>query len=726
MREFFVIQLLLIFGILLPGSLQQSSISAAPLEKEISLILEVEGSSEQAAKKIKKDHPLIDVDATYDILLQAVAIKGKARHVEKAITSEVVQSVYPVQTYETLMTDQQMTTAKQTGNLSFPAELNPTSYTGKGVKVAVIDTGIAMDHPDLRHQIHGGYDLVDLDDDPAETTAEEGPPTYHGTHVGGIIAADGKFQGVAPDSELYVYRALGPGGSGTSVQVIAAMEEAVRDGVDVMNLSLGNTVNGPDYPTSKAVDKAAEKGVAVIVANGNDGPEKWTVGAPATAKSALSVGAYQAEMTQALLLDPDSKKEVPLKPLLATLPWELTRDYELSTTPAASRGKIGFATIKKGQLEQTITAFQDAGAEGIIMDTSEMEQADMLSLLEKDWQVPLAQVQPEDYQWLQQKLEKSDTALYFKHEKKVIPPEVAAFSSSGPVAMNWMMKPDLLAPGVQIISTVPDGYDALNGTSMAAPHIAGAVAVLKEAHPDWTNDQIFGALTTTAATLEGVEPIVQGAGEVDLKKALDAQFIIDNPLLSFGKTGAQRNERLVEMTLENISNKPIDFYFDMPKQQKGIHWRLPGAFQLRPAESKTVSIGLTINPLQVKAPMVQGFLTMNAGGEEQKLPYSLIQESADYPRISGFTFTLNPMDETYYQYELYAAEKPDTVELHLYNPDTLAYEGKLASWNNLEAGQNEGRLKRKDMQPKGMFYALLLVKNEQGAYFTYESEVFLQ
>src|SRR5699024_12302417 len=102
----------------------------------------------------------------------------------------------------------------------------------------------------------------------------------------------GHIKGVAPDAEIYAYRALGPGGVGSSIQVIAAMEQALKDGVDIMNLSLGNTVNGPDYPTSKAVSLATEAGVAVIVANGNAGPDCWTIGDPATANTAFSVGAY--------------------------------------------------------------------------------------------------------------------------------------------------------------------------------------------------------------------------------------------------------------------------------------------------------------------------------------------------------------------------------------------------------------------------------------------------
>src|SRR5699024_9534113 len=104
------------------------------------------------------------------------------------------------------------------------------------------------------------------------------------------------------------YRALGPGGTGTSIQVMAAMEEAVRDGVDIINLSLGNTVNGPDYPTSKAVNEASKQGVAVVVANGNAGPENWTVGAPATSAAAMAVGAYEAEsQTPVLSITQDHK-----------------------------------------------------------------------------------------------------------------------------------------------------------------------------------------------------------------------------------------------------------------------------------------------------------------------------------------------------------------------------------------------------------------------------------
>src|SRR5699024_9022591 len=149
-------------------------------------------------------------------------------------------------------------------NMTTPDELNTTTYTGKDVKVGVIDTGVDDSHPDLKKNVKGGFDLVDLDDEPQETPVEEGPPTMHGTHVASIIAADGDLTGVAPDSDLYAFRALGPGGEGTSIQVIAAMEEAIEAGVDVINLSLGNTVNGPDYPIRIRAAETIAQGNSVV------------------------------------------------------------------------------------------------------------------------------------------------------------------------------------------------------------------------------------------------------------------------------------------------------------------------------------------------------------------------------------------------------------------------------------------------------------------------------
>src|SRR5699024_2464639 len=202
-------------------------------------------------------------------------------------------------------------------------------YTGKGVKIGVIDTGIDLLHPDLVTNYAGGYDVVDFDDEPAETTGEPPLATAHGTHVSGIIAANGALKGIAPEASLYAYRALGPGGIGTSAQVIAALEEAVKDGMDIVNLSLGNMVNAPDYPTSKAVDEAAKLGTIVVVANGNAGPATWTVGAPATAEGAIAVGAYEHARPAPFLHHPLTRKKLALHLLPFSSPWLRQGDIEV-------------------------------------------------------------------------------------------------------------------------------------------------------------------------------------------------------------------------------------------------------------------------------------------------------------------------------------------------------------------------------------------------------------
>src|SRR5699024_7311518 len=134
------------------------------------------------------------------------------------------------------------------------------------------------------------------------------------------------------------------------------------------------------------------------------------------------------------------------------------------------------------------------------------------------------------------------------------------------------------APGVNIISTVPGGYELLNGTSMAAPHVAGAIALIKEAQPTWTNEQIFGALRTTAKkvkTSETESPKIQGTGLIQVSDAIETQTIIDNPLLSFGKVHEHVNERTIELTIENKSQSTQKYSFDIPKKKQGLTWLLP-------------------------------------------------------------------------------------------------------------------------------------------------------
>src|SRR5690625_1724527 len=356
-------------------------------EQEISLILEVDEEVKEHATYIEENVSNIEVVATYELLFQGIAIKGKPAAIKKVAQFDFVEASYPVQTYTTFAT----TKTNDITDLQavLPNEINDTEYTGKGVKVGVVDTGIDYEHPDLRVNYIGGFDVVDLDDDPMETTEEL--PTLHGTHVAGIIAADGQMKGVAPDAEIYAYSALGPGGMGKSIQVRAEMEEAVQDEVDVLNLSLGNTINGPDYPTSKAVNEASKLGVAVVVANGNDWPKHWTIGAPATSKSALSVGAYEPESLIPSLYNAHEDQHIALQTFPFTPRWEFERDYEVTEDVNDIRGKIALLQVEANSVVEDLIALQENGAEAVLLYEEKTTEGEWLTeLMEANITIPIA------------------------------------------------------------------------------------------------------------------------------------------------------------------------------------------------------------------------------------------------------------------------------------------------------------------------------------------------
>src|SRR5699024_9487493 len=505
-----------------------------------------------------------------------------SKQLEKVISLDFIKAVHAVETYRahTLEKSRPLDTLHHLEKLYphavIPGHINQTTYTGKGVTVGVIDTGIQYDHPDLKKNYVGGYDVVDFDDDPMETTEEEGMPTIHGTHVAGIIGANGLLQGVAPDADIRAYRALGPGGIGTSIQVIAAMEEAIRDGVDVMNLSLGNAVNGPDYPTSIAVNRAIELGVSVVVANGNDGPDRWTVGAPATSSKALSVGAYREQEMIPYGYEPQTDRSIPLALMIGSIPWQLEKSYPVVHVSSQQwegnmNGKI--ALIQRGETHfyELAKRAEENGAVAVLIYNHDKGLFNG-SIMNEDAPVniPVAAITKKDGLWLQAR-----GHIWLDTKFKEMAEGVADFSSRGPVTMNWAIKADLLAPGTNIISTVPNGYQALQGTSMAAPHVTGAIALLKEAHPDWSHEQIAGSLQTTARILfdedkSPLDPTIQGQGMIQPLEALKTDTIIYNSSLSFGKMSGYRPSQSVELIVENMSNRAQTYSFDIPYKQKGV------------------------------------------------------------------------------------------------------------------------------------------------------------
>ncbi|MEU2053581.1 S8 family serine peptidase [Streptomyces bungoensis] len=160
-------------------------------------------------------------------------------------------------------------------------------YTGKGVKVAVLDTGVDATHPDLKDQVIAAKNFTSA----ADATDHFG----HGTHVASIVAgtgakSGGKYKGVAPDAKILNGKVLDDTGSGDDSGILAGMEWAAAQGASVINLSLGGYDTPEVDPLEAEVNKlSAEKGVLFAIAAGNDGPQ--SIGSPGSADAALTVGA---------------------------------------------------------------------------------------------------------------------------------------------------------------------------------------------------------------------------------------------------------------------------------------------------------------------------------------------------------------------------------------------------------------------------------------------------
>jgi subtilisin family serine protease len=347
----------------------------------------------------------------------------------------------------------------------------PTAWTagfnGKGVKVAVLDTGIDPNHPDVKGSILKGKNF----------TAD---PDYidhhgHGTHCASTIAGSGaasggKLKGVAPGADLLIGKVLSNEGFGSDSGVIAAMDWAINEGADVVSMSLGSATpsDGTD-PLSQAVNYFSETtDTLFVIAAGNSGPDKKTIGSPGAAEKALTVGAV-------------SKTDV-----------------------------------------------------------------------------------------------------------------LASFSSRGPIIENYRVKPEITAPGVGIVAarasgtsmgTVVDAnYTTASGTSMATPHIAGAAAIIKQSHPNWSADRIKQVLIGTAKPTANDSAYQQGGGRVRVEQALNATVFSSPAVVSLG--AAEATSKPIEKTFNyvNPSDSEMKLTLNMVSKNETGALAPTGMFKLNQSE----------------------------------------------------------------------------------------------------------------------------------------------
>ncbi len=177
------------------------------------------------------------------------------------------------------------------GGTENAADVVAGNYAGNGVKVAIIDTGIDYTHPDLNDNYFGGYDFVNNDNDPYDDNG-------HGTHVAGIVAAEDNgigVIGVAPQADLYAVKVLNAQGSGTYSDIVAGIDWAISNNMDIISMSLGGSAG--DTAMQDALQRAYDSGIVIVAASGNDYAN--SISYPARYSTVIAVGATDSSDVRA-------------------------------------------------------------------------------------------------------------------------------------------------------------------------------------------------------------------------------------------------------------------------------------------------------------------------------------------------------------------------------------------------------------------------------------------
>lgn len=689
--------------------------SQNPNEIQIAIVHTKTNYTEQEIDKLLKPYSHLERRYIFKEVFSGFSVEGPVHELKKLKQSENVNQVSKVQTY--------MAETEEPVEIIGADEIRNylgkslEHLSGKGVKVGVIDTGIDYQHPDLQKNYKEGYDFVDKDKDPMETKGLGKRDTLHGTHVAGIIAADGKIRGVAPNATIYAYRALGPGGSGTTEQILAAIDRAVRDKVDIINLSLGSDVNGPDLPISLALNEVVKKGIIAVAAAGNAGPAEWTVGSPGTASKAISVGASTPNINTPFIIIND--KKIPLTNMENSKEWADTGSVHLVSGGLGKRNQLTdvkgkMVLLERGELTFTekVQNAYEMGAVGVLIYNN--IEGPFQGMLEKEVPIPVAGITRAEGEFIKESIRNKEAFLTI--EKKWEKDILADFSSRGPVTSTWEIKPDVLAPGVVINSTVPDGYMALQGTSMAAPFVAGACALVLEAHPDWGPEEVKAALMNTAKRVKNRQNVTykvyeQGAGRIQVDKAIDANVLIMPGSIRFGKYKLvkDQNQYQAYITVKNVGENVEKISFDFPKGKRGISWRLPLSFTLKPGQKKNVPIIMNIDNNLFNDKLQDGIINVRAGAQLIKLPYLYVLEEPDYPRIMGFDL-LKKTGENSYEYETYLPTGAEEFGIALFREDTLQFVRFLDWKKEVKRGRLKGNFHIENLDETGNYRIKVFAK----------------
>jgi subtilisin family serine protease len=589
-------------------------------------------------------------------------------------------------------------------------------YTGEGIKVAVMDTGIDVDHPAFggdgvarydsllfpTARVAYGYDFVgdafNADSSSASYNPIPSPDPNpddcggHGTHVAGIVGANdatNDMKGVAPDVTFGAYRVFGCSGSTTADIMIAAMEMALADDMDVLNMSIGSSFQWPQYPTAAAATRLVNKGMVVVASIGNSGANGlYSAGAPGLGDKVIGTASFDNTSVFLPYFTANGRNvgyvTMTFSPEPPTSGTEEIVNVGLacSALPAGSAdGKVALAARGTCSFAIKATNAINAGAKAVLISNNVSGVFNGTLGGPLGGPEPVVGISLEDGNFL--RAQAAPLMMTWTDQMASFPSPtgglISSFSSYG-LSPDLALKPDIGAPGGNIYSSYPlelGGYATLGGTSMASPHVAGAAALLLQAKPMTPSQAVRGILQNSAdpknwwgnpglGLLDNVHR--QGAGMVDVDDAILATTKIEPSKLSLGESEFGPATRT--LTVKNDGTSPVTYDLShVPALSTGantfaVSFLTGFAGVAFSAPSVTVPAGgtasvdvtITANAGLANLSQYGGYIvfTPQGGGQTYRVPYAGLK--GDYqtkqvlaPTANGFPWLSVLYAGSYYQ-----------------------------------------------------------------------------
>jgi subtilisin family serine protease len=567
---------------------------------------------------LRANAPRAKVTGEYDISLNAVAVQLNGTPLATIAAAPMVQSAeYNALYHPTLSESYKIINASDAWTAA-----GGRATAGAGIKIGDIDSGIDETHPffdPTGFSYPPGFPKCDAADSASHHENQDcnyvsekvivAKVFYnkahnqgldaqaiqdHGTHTAGIAAGvTGKtavvngvniddMSGIAPGAWLGNYNVF-PGGvlNARSEDILNAVDAAIEDGMDVLNLSLGGAYHGNNDLLAIGLDNAVDAGVVVAVAAGNSGPGQGTLESPGRARKIITVGGStnQHFVGQPFTYPAGGGTTVgaavgDFDPLPAdTFDLFDTHSNGCASVDPGASGKLAIIDRGTCTFSQKVANAKAAGAVAVlIINNVAGDPIAMARTAGFDDDIPAVMISKTDGAALRA-ANPPDASAVATFQEFITPAnaDIAYGSSSqGPTLVDFAVKPDVASVAVNVLSSITcvdkptgcpsdgSGWAFFTGTSMATPHIAGGAAVLLQLHPNWSPAQIKSALVNRADLVvkdavtgtHDVGPTLQGAGREDLSAAADATTWMDPVSASFGRV-THGHSNSVNITLHN-------------------------------------------------------------------------------------------------------------------------------------------------------------------------------